>query len=304
MPRCLKSISVWKSYKIDLGGWSATNFGCENMANEVKKLYEMGIITPQTKFYLAKLNEKPPIKVMTVEQEPRKPLKFIGAIKYDEGGAIIKPPVAPVEPEPIDTSNWVKITPKRREKLAQYRRDKEQYEKDMADYLVAKAEYDALPVSQSVPRGRPVIDYGIDPEIPVLTYWARGFGEVRVCSRPVTHTELEVIECDVNNNYWTQMGFEGHASRRRYKRNRDLDMDGEYDTDLETGEKRQLTLFNCNTSDARKIPDLNVLESFIEKPNSYLAKAYLEYILNGTELTDWQRFQLMRRNSRRTWSIH
>lgn len=290
--------------------------------SEITKLVKMGIETPQTRYHLAKKAERERLsncETFVVEQEPRHKLNMIGVIKYDEGGAIINPPVAPVEPEPIDTSNWVRITPKRREKLAQYRRDKEQYERDMADYLVAKAEYDALPVTQMVPRRRPVIDYGItkrtyfdymngvfDPEIPVLTYWVRGFGEVRVTAFPVRHTELVISECDPTNNYWTQMGFEGHASneRRRYKRNRDLDMDTEYDTNIETGEKRQLTLFNCNTSDARKLPDLNVLESFIEKPNSYLSKAYLEYILNGTELTDWQRFQLMRRNSRRTWSIH
>lgn len=304
------------------------------MANEVKKLIKMGIETPQTRYLIMK--EKSAFKDGDVyfvvdHSEPRQRPLVLNQLRVDENGQIVHPPKKPVPPKPLDESNWVNITPKRREKRAQYKKDLESYEHEMVFYEMKMKKWLKLPLLDDgrtreehihglimALRNKPVFhgvsfrtyfDYlnGVfDPQPAVLVYWARGFGEVRVCSRPVTHTELEVIECDVNNNYWAQMGFEGNASheRRRYKRNRDLDMGTEYDTDLETGEKRQLTLFNCNTSDARKVPDLNVLESFIEKPNTYLAKAYLEYILNGTELTDWQKFQLMRRNSRRTWSIH
>ena len=239
-------------------------------------------------------------------------------LRVNEYGEIVHPPVAPEKPK---TENWKRMTPKRQDILAQYR-------KDLADYEVAKAKWLELPFlndGKTVEehraeflRNRPTkhgvnhrayYDYiqGVfEYEVPVLSYYVKGYGEVRVTAFPVTKTEIEFTECDPTNNYWTQLGFKGNASRERrnYKRNRDLDMDTEYDTDIETGEKRQLTLFNCNTSDARKLPDLNVLESFEAKPNKYLAEAYLEYILNGTELTDWQRFQLMKRNSKRTWSIH
>lgn len=318
-----------------LGGRSATDFKGENMANEVKKLIKMGIETPQTRYLIMK--EKNAFKDGDVyfvvdHSEPMKRPLVLNQLRVDETGQIVHPPVKPEEPKPIDQSNWVRITPKRREKLAQYRRDMESYEHEMVFYEMKMNKWLKLPLLDEgrtreehihglimALRNKPVFhgvsfrtyfDYlnGVfDPQPAVLVYWARGFGEVRICSRPVTHTELEIIECDVNNNYWAQMGFEGNASqeRRHYKRNRSIPKEEWADTNLNTGEPLQQTLFTCKTSDARKVPDLNVLESFIEKPNSYLAKAYLEYILNGTELTDWQRFQLMRRNTvKRTWSIH
>lgn len=249
------------------------------MANEVKKLHEMGIVTPQTKFYLAKLNEKAPIKVFTVEQEPRKKLEMVGTLRVNEFGDIVHPPVKPEEP---DTSNWKRMTAKRQMILSQYRKDLADYEEAMAKWL------ELTPINDAEPHPPIIVE---STGIAVLTYFARGFGEVNVCSRPVTHTELEILEVREE----IQTGFNGNASqpRRRYKRNRDLDMNTEYDTDLETGEKRQQTLFNCRTADeGTRIVDSEFIERFEAKPNAFLGRMYLDYILNGTPIDDWYRFQI------------
>lgn len=249
------------------------------MANEVKKLFEMGIVTPQTKFYLAKLNEKPPIKVFTVEQESQKPLKFVGTLRVNEFGDIVHPPVKPEEP---DTSNWKRMTAKRQDILAQYRKDLADYEEAMAKWL------ELTPINDAEPHPPTIVK---SDEIAVLTYFARGFGEVNVTSRPVTHTELEILEVREE----IQTGFTGNASheRRRYKRNRDLDMNTEYDTDIETGEQRQQTLFNCRTSDeGRRIVDYEYIHRFEAKPNVFLSRMYLDYILNGVPINEWYKAQI------------
>lgn len=66
-------------------------------------------------------------------------------LRVNEFGDLVYPPEKPVPPKPIDTSKWVNMTPKRREKLAQYRRDQAQYEADMEDYLVALDKWHQLP---------------------------------------------------------------------------------------------------------------------------------------------------------------
>lgn len=262
-----------------------------NMANEVKKLYEMGIITPQTLFYLAKKNEKPPVKAMTVEQEPRTPLEFIGTLRVNEFGDIVRPPMEPEEP---DTSNWKRMTAKRQMILSQYR-------KDLADYEVAMAKWlELTPINDAEPHPPKIIH---SDEVAVFEFpcgkWVRGQGNIRreLPSDVVEHHEMEVIEFQPGE-WWIQQLFGGNASndRRRYKRNRDLDMDTEYDTDIQTGEQRQLTLFNCPTS-APRIRNVNegIIQSFVDKPNNYLSKAFMEHVFGDGELTDWQRFQLRRR---------
>lgn len=250
--------------------------------NEVKKLYEMGIITPQTLYYLAQQNKTEPSEVYVVEQEPRKPLEFVGTLRVNEYGDIVHPPVTPEKP---DTRSWKRMTAKRQGILSQYRMDLADYEEAMAKWL------ELTPINEAPPRPFKVIK---SDDNPVLTYFARGFGEVNVCSRPVTHTELEIIEVREE----TQMLFTGNSSqeRRRYKRNRDLDKDTVYDTDIDTGEKRQLTLFNCPTS-APVLRNVNegIIESFVAKPNSYLGKAFMECLFGRDDLTDWQKFQLRKR---------
>ena len=251
--------------------------------NEVKKLYEMGVDNLQTRYYLAKQNESAPSKVITVEQEPKKPLHFIGTLRVNEYGEVIHPPVRPVAPEPVDTSNWKRITPKRREKLAQYRRDKEAYEVAIVEYHIAMEKWMELtPINDAEPIA-PIIIHSDDN--PVLSYWAKGFGEVNVCSRPVTHTEI--IFSEVTEEI--QTGFVGNASqdRRKYKRNRDIN-------EVLTCTTQQ-TLFECKTS-SPKIRNVNegVIDSFIDKPNAYLGRALLEAI-NGKELSDWEKFQLRKR---------
>lgn len=252
----------------------------------------MGIETPQTLYYLAQQNKSEPSQVYMVEQEPRLPLKFVGTLRVNEVGDIVHPPKRPEPPEEIDQSGWKRITPRRREMLAQYRRDLEFYEVAMEEYHIAMEKWMELtPINEA-----PLIPFRTikSDDNPVLSYYARGYGEVRVTSRPVTHTELVITEVEEE----IQTLFTGNTSseRRKYKRNRDLSMNTEYDTDINTGEKRQLTLFNCRTS-APVIRNVNegVIDSFVDKPNSYLSNAFYEYVMGRGELTDWQKFQLRRR---------
>jgi hypothetical protein len=238
-------------------------------------------------------------------------LPTVGSVlRVNEYGNIVHPPSEPEKPK---TENWKRMTPKRREILHQYKMDKEEYDIAMAEWMQlplldegrSHEEHidDLIHALRTKPTFhgityRKYYDYlnGVfDPQPVVLTYWVKKFGEVRFCSRAVTHTELEVVECDPANNYWTQQGFEGNASqeRRRYKRNRDLDMDTEYDTDIESGERRQQTLFNCRTSDkGSRIVDYEYIHRFEAKPNVFLSKMYLDYILNGVPINDWYKAQI------------
>lgn len=250
------------------------------------------------------------------EPEIQRAPKWTGeGLRVNKFGEIIHPPI---KPEPIDQTGWKRITPKRSAMLQQYKVDKAQYDIDMEEWLQLPLLNDgrtALEHRIEFLRNRPFIDHGInkrayydymngvfDPEIPVLKYWVRGFGEVRITAFPVRHTQLVVVDCDPTNNYWTQMGFEGNASheRRHYKRNRSIPKEDWADTDLETGEQLQRTLFDFTevrgyNPNPRIVVSYDLFESFETKPNSYLSKAYLDYLLNGTPLTDWQKFQLNKR---------
>ena len=73
------------------------------------------------------------------EPEPFFQSTWIGDLKYNETGAIVHPPVMPEAP---DVSKWKRITPKRQLILSQYRQD-------MREYVKAKDEWDALPVSNT-----------------------------------------------------------------------------------------------------------------------------------------------------------
>ena len=259
------------------------------MANEVKKLYEMGITTPQTKLYLAKKNEKEPIKAMTVEQEPMTPLRCIGGIRYNECGEMVQPPVKPEEPKPIDQSNWKRITPKRREQLAQYRRDKEDYEVALIEYERAMSEWLKLPTDDRSKMEVIIEEYEKRDKILRNDEKIVLFNVLPKPYKPIYKMEILEVREEI------QTGFGGHASqeRRRYKRNRDLDMDTEYDTDIETGERRQQTLFNCRTSDkGSRIVDYEYIHRFEAKPNVFLSRMYLDYILNGVPINDWYKAQI------------
>lgn len=247
----------------------------------------------------------------SVQKTPR----WVGELRVNEFGEIVHPPIEPEEP---DTSKWKRMTPKRVEMLTNYRMA-------LAEYKTAMKEWLELPLLDDGSkttiehrieflRNRPP-KYGINHrayydyiqgvfeyKVPVLSYYVRKYGEVRVTAFPVRHTELEIVDCDPNNNYWVQMGFEGSASneRRHYKRNRSIPKEDWADTDLETGEQLQRTLFDFTevrgyNPNPRIVVSYDLFESFETKPNSYLSKAYLDYLLNGTPLTDWQKFQLNKR---------
>lgn len=239
------------------------------------------------------------------EPEPYFQCTWIGDLKYSETGAIVHPPVMPEAP---DVSKWKRITPKRQLILAQYRQD-------MREYVKAKDEWDALPVDNTTKteaiidgyreRGRLIrgdggiilLDTAPKDSEAIFEYpcgrWIKGQGNMRR-ERPyhaVEHHEMEILEVREE----IQTGFTGNASqsRRGYKKNRDLDKDTEYDTDIETGEQRQQTLFNCKTSDkGSRIVDYEYIHRFEAKPNVFLSRMYLDYILNGVPINDWYKAQI------------
>lgn len=239
------------------------------------------------------------------EPEPFFQSTWIGDLKYNEVGAIVHPPMMPEAP---DMSKWKRITPKRQLILSQYRQD-------MREYVRAKDEWDALPVSNTTKmetvidgyrqRGRIIredggiilLDTVTEDSEAIFEYpcgkWIRGQGNMRR-ERPyyaVEHHEMEILEVREE----IQTGFTGNASqpRRRYKKNRDLDKDTEYDTDIETGEQRQQTLFNCKTSDkGSRIVDYEYIHRFEAKPNVFLSRMYLDYVLNGVPINDWYKAQI------------
>ena len=285
------------------------------MANEVKKLMEWGIDTPQTRYLIMK--EKTALKWgdkyhVVDHSEPRHSHNWSDDLRVNELGQIVQPPIAPEEP---NTKNWKRMTPKRQGILAQYRADKAQYDKDMEEWLQLPLLNDGRSVEEhraEFLRNKPVFGEGInhrtfydymnrvfDPEIPVLVYWAKGFGECAFTEFPRFHSATYMwfhqtpTEEDDETSLSEWMGdlpVIEHESRG-YKRNRDIN---EVLTRTE-----QLDLFNCRTADTGvRIVDYGLLESFGTKPNKYLANAYLDYLIHDIPLTDWQKFQLNKRMSK------
>ena len=282
------------------------------MANEVKKLIKMGIETPQTRYLIMK--EKTALKWgdeyhVVDHSEPRHSDNWSDDLRVNELGQIVQPPIAPEKP---NTKNWKRMTPKRRELLHQYKMDKEQYDKEREEWLQLPHLNDGRSVEEhraEFLRNRPVMGEGINhrtfydymnrvfnPEPAVLTYWVKGFGEVSFLEHPRFYSSTYMwfypttTEEDDETSLSEWMGdlpVIEHESRN-YKRNRDIN---EVLTRTE-----QLDLFNCRTADTGvRIVDYRLLESFGTKPNKYLANAYLDYLLRGTPLTDWQKFQINKR---------
>ena len=242
------------------------------------------------------------------EPAPRKEPELVGDLRVDEYGMIAMPPV---KPTPIDTTNWKRMTPKRVEMLTNYRLELAEYETAMKKYLELPLLDDGRSVEEhrseflrknKVPHGmnhRTYYDFmnGVfDPEIPVLRYWVRGYGEVCVLEFPRFHSskyawfhqpKRDDTEESTLSEWMGELPEINHVSRG-YKRNRDIN---EVLTRTD-----QLSLFNCRTKDSGiRIVDYGLLESFGTKPNKYLANAYLDYLLRGTPLTDWQKFQINKR---------
>lgn len=224
---------------------------------------------------------------------------------------------APLPPEKPDRSKWKRMTPKRVEILAEYRMAKSEYDKEMEAWLQlpfldeGRTREEFIHDQIVFLRNKPGIDYGINKEsyyaylngtfeyeIPTFAFpcgkWDKRVGtnlRVEMPEWAVEHHEMEILEVRKE----IQTGFTGNASqpRRGYKRNRDLDKDTEYDTDIETGEQRQQTLFNCKTSDkGSRIVDYEYIHRFEAKPNVFLSRMYLDYILNGVPINDWYKAQI------------
>lgn len=209
-------------------------------------------------------------------------------MRVNEFGDLVYPPVKPVPPKPIDQSNWVNITPKRREKLAQYERDMESYEHEMEFYRIKMNRWLQLPFAdtgrtrdefthdlvvsfKSKPtfhgvNYRTYYDYlngTFEPtEYVVLSYFVKKFGQVRVCSKPMAHTELEIvtpvegeswIEQDIYDRVWR---FEEQERLRKELKQHRKKAQRERDTSV------QLTLTG-NSYNSREITG-DILHTFTE----------------------------------------
>lgn len=161
-------------------------------------------------------------------------------MRVNEFGDLVYPPEKPVPPKPLDESNWVNITPKRREKRAQYKKDLESYEHEMVLYEMEMERWLQLPFADEgrtrdefihdlvhALRTKPTF-HGVNyrsyynymngtfetkPDYVVLSYFVKKFGQVRVCSKPVTHTELEIVEV-VEGESWIKQDILDIAWRR------------------------------------------------------------------------------------------
>lgn len=161
-------------------------------------------------------------------------------MRVNEFGDLVYPPEKPVPPKPLDESNWVNITPKRREKRAQYKKDLESYEHEMVLYEMEMERWLQLPFADEgrtrdefihdlvhALRTKPTF-HGVNyrsyynymngtfetkPDYVVLSYFVKKFGQVRVCSKPVTRTELEIVEV-VEGESWIKQDILDIAWRR------------------------------------------------------------------------------------------
>lgn len=151
-------------------------------------------------------------------------------MRVNEYGQIVYPPEKPEKP---DTSNWKRITPKRQGILAQYRVDKAQYEKDMEEWLDLpfadegrtrdEFTHDLVHALRTKPTFHGVNyrsyynymngTFETKHDYVVLSYFVKKFGQVRVCSKPVTHTELEIVEV-VEGESWIKQDILDIAWRR------------------------------------------------------------------------------------------
>lgn len=179
-------------------------------------------------------------------------------LKFDEFGRLVLPPQKPV----LDKSGWVRMTQQRWAKI-------KAHEEAMEKWTVEKAKYDAIP---------PCTKTGMDAII--AFYEERGKllrnnGGITLFDVSAKDTELE------------ERITETHAffDELRKKKEEAIRKQGV-----------QTTLDGV----VRFVPPVRVVstalvKSFGKKPNHYLEKAWLESIWYDVPLTDWQSFQISKR---------
>lgn len=179
-------------------------------------------------------------------------------LKFNEFGELILPPQKPV----LDKTGWVRMTRQRWTKI-------KAHEKAMEDYEVMKAKYDAIP---------PCTKTGMDAKI--AFYEERG-------KLLRNHGGIVLFDVDCTDHETEERIAETHAffDELRKKKEEALRKQGV-----------QTTLDGV----VRFVPPVRVVstalvKSFGEKPNHYLEKAWLKSIWYGEPLTDWQSFQISKR---------
>lgn len=183
------------------------------------------------------------------------------AIRFDEYGMAVKPPVRPQPPKELKTDRWKNITEKRMEKIYQHEVDKEGYEIAMAMYHYEMNQYLEIPVSKVTKResitkymresGRLVVD------TPSLVMWKSLPQDVGI-----EHHKAHLLT-------WEETL--AHNPEKR-KVNPQTTLDG-----------------HIRYAPSLRVVDFDIITSFGVKPNFLLEKSWLLHILNGENLSETEK---------------
>ena len=179
-------------------------------------------------------------------------------LKFNEYGELILPPQKPV----LDKSGWVRMTRQRWAKI-------KAHEEAMEKWTVEKAKYDAIP---------PCTQTGMEAKIEF--YRSRG-------KLLRNHGGIVLFDVDCIDHETEERIAETHAFFDELRRKAE---------EAKRKEGVQTTLDGV----VRFVPPVRVVstalvKSFGKKPNHYLEKAWLESIWYNVPLTDWQSFQISKR---------
>ena len=179
-------------------------------------------------------------------------------LKFDEVGRLVMPPQKPV----LDKTGWVRMTRKRWAKIKAHEEALEKFEEDMK-------KYESIPVCTKV---------GMEARIELYKQRGkllRNHGGIVLFDVSSKDTALEERIAE-NRAFFTVLRKRAEEKKRK--------------------EGVQLTLDGVvrYTQPVRRI-NLSIIKSFGEMPNVWLEKAWLESIWYNQPLTDWQSFQISKR---------
>lgn len=193
---------------------------------------------------------------ITMAKEPKD--SSDNALRFDEFGEIVMPPQKPVKP---DTSKWKRMTVKRRETLRQY-------QEDLADFEVAYAKWVELPTIQETKEEAITKDYERRGKL------LRNDGITLFDVDCIDH-ELEKRIAETHS-YFDDLRAKAEELKR--KQGAQTTLDG-------------IVRF----APPVRMVSLSIIKSFGEKPNVYLERAWLQSIWYSVPLTDWQAYQISKR---------
>lgn len=183
------------------------------------------------------------------------------ALRFNEFGEVVHPPVRPQPPKELKTDRWKNITEKRMEKILQHEVDREGYEIAMAMYHYKMEKYLKLPtlsnnkmetiIESMREQGRIIRDKG------GLVVWS---------SLP---QEVDVVFHKAHLLTWEETLAHNPD---KAKVNPQTTLDG-----------------HIRYAPSLRVVDFDIITSFGVKPNFLLEKSWLLHLLNGEKLSETER---------------